>query len=1513
MKKILFAFLLFLSHSVFSQNTSPVTSVTTKVQLQIRNFGSAGIVFVSDSNAFYSICSPCTVDNVYVISGASGKKWKKVEDARIIALLSAGGGGSTDTTSLSNRINGKVNIADTSSMLSKYLRKVDTTGMLTPYLRKVDTAALSTRINAKQNTLSLTTTGSSGAATLVGSTLNIPQYTGGSGGGIPVQQLTDTSTAIRAVYQMPPEKSPYNIYKKISWATADDLVPIGTTSVVLNGSKLDLSGGTGAFSNYATIGGKTLLPRWQIKIKFKMGTVNGTSYGIGIGVHSANPNLSADVLGRIGTYSGNFGDVYINTSAGTQLATGSGTTVATGDTIELTGTLTDSVFVFTYKNITAGTATTTVSYTFSTLFAPFLPNTGYFSIYEFGGTHQVQSLEVTSTSVKNPNILLLGDSKTHAYYASSFAGRYGSQLNNVFPSVVNVAGGGDRTVEIKDRIAEILELRPAQVIMSGGSNDIRFGRTVAQTIATYDSIVNYLTAANIKVYHIVFPEDSTGDGIGLTSFKNYIAATYPSTYIPVWDSLSTNNILKTIYKGDNVHFNQAGNNKIYQVIIASGLLKVTSDRKSQFRTSDGNVRFVGDSLYLASGSSAGGGLSGGSANTLVKWTGPTTASTSIVQDNGSTIGVGGAPNGTYKLSVNGPTQTIGHFASTGSGSGYQVFNRTGDAAAWLIYSNAGSFEVFDLATNTTKLVISPTLGAVGIPSIDASNKFSVTGNSSFTGTVYTKGSTSGYIVHRRDTDVASWGVLSLAGNLDFYDVVNLQSRFYATPTGLLNYGADVSGSYTARSVVDKGYIDSRLTVLTSKADLVGGLVPTSQLPSSIDAILEYANFAALPGTGLSNKIYITTDNNKQYRWTGTQYVEIGVGAVPTSRTFTINGVTQDISTDRTWNVGTVTTASVVGANGFAGSVSSASTAPAITISTTISGIIKGNGSAISAAASGTDYSLGTSGLATGFLKSTTSTGALSTVTAINLTTDVTAALPIGNGGTGQTTKAAAYNALTPITTTGDLVIGTGANTASRLAGPTTATKQFLTSQGTGILANQPVWGTIAAGDVPTLNQNTTGTAAGLSSVLATNMHPALTGDITTPSGSVATTLATVNSNTGSWGTATQVPTFTVNGKGLITAASHTSIQIAESQVTSLAGDLTARELTANKDAGGGYVGLTSLKINFKNVANTFTSFFTNTNTAGRTYTFQDRDGTIADNTDLSLKANLASPTFTGTVTLPTGTVGVTQTAANNSTALATTAYVDAADALKANLASPTFTGTPTLPTGTIATTQTAGNNTTALATTAFVATSFAPLASPTFTGTPTLPTGTIAVTQTAATSTTQIATTAFVENAITRKSYNIISEASASHTAARVAGTYAMTDGDAAAISGTGTLYPVKIIRITGADYPTVDGIATKLNLQIALAVNDVAPTGNYTFGLYPITRPATSGGIGLDIYTLGTVVTGSTVLFTAPAADGLLTGASGDFAIPADGFYVVGFVSTAAVAASSHLHMVSYLRYRNN
>jgi len=53
-----------------------------------------------------------------------------------------------------------------------------------------------------------------------------------------------------------------------------------------------------------------------------------------------------------------------------------------------------------------------------------------------------------------------------------------------------------------------------------------------------------------------------------------------------------------------------------------------------------------------------------------------------------------------------------------------------------------------------------------------------------------------------------------------------------------------------------------------------GKVPSTQLPSYVDDVVEVANFASLPGTGETGKIYVTIDANKTYRWTGSTYIEI---------------------------------------------------------------------------------------------------------------------------------------------------------------------------------------------------------------------------------------------------------------------------------------------------------------------------------------------------------------------------------------------------------------------------------------------------------------------------------------------------------------------------------------------------------------------------------------------------------------------------------------------------------------
>jgi hypothetical protein len=212
--------------------------------------------------------------------------------------------------------------------------------------------------------------------------------------------------------------------------------------------------------------------------------------------------------------------------------------------------------------------------------------------------------------------------------------------------------------------------------------------------------------------------------------------------------------------------------------------------------------------------------------------------------------------------------------------------------------------------------------------------------------------------------------------------------------------------------------------------------------------------------------------------------------------------------------GTVTSVSVVSANGLAGTVATASTTPAITLSTSVTGLLKGNGTAISAATAGTDY------LTPGGALGTPSSGTLTNTTGLPLTTGVTGTLPVANGGTGTTTPSLVAG--TNVTVSGTWPNQTINSTAS---GSGTVTSVAATVPSVLSITGSPITssGTLAIGysgtALPVLNGGTgVTTATGTGNAVLSTSPTLVTPILGTPTSATLTNATGLPLTTGVTGT-----------------------------------------------------------------------------------------------------------------------------------------------------------------------------------------------------------------------------------------------------------------------------------------------------------------------------------------------------------------------------------------------------------
>jgi hypothetical protein len=203
-----------------------------------------------------------------------------------------------------------------------------------------------------------------------------------------------------------------------------------------------------------------------------------------------------------------------------------------------------------------------------------------------------------------------------------------------------------------------------------------------------------------------------------------------------------------------------------------------------------------------------------------------------------------------------------------------------------------------------------------------------------------------------------------------------------------------------------------------------GLVPSTQLPSYVDDVLEYSNLASFPATGETGKIYVALDTNKTYRWSGSAYIFITSGAVDS-----VAGKTGVVTLDKN-DVG------LNNVDNTADSAKSVSSAATLTTARTINGV-SFDGSAN-----------------------------------ITVTANTTNALTIGTGLSGTSFNGSGAVTIALASDYGDTQNPYASKTANTfLAAP----------NGT---AGAPTFRAIVAADIPTLNQNTTGTAENVTGTVA---------------------------------------------------------------------------------------------------------------------------------------------------------------------------------------------------------------------------------------------------------------------------------------------------------------------------------------------------------------------------------------------------------------------------------------------
>lgn len=311
--------------------------------------------------------------------------------------------------------------------------------------------------------------------------------------------------------------------------------------------------------------GFSMIRNYVIETKGRVNKVNDTTVGIYVGVRTeyiynsysvfdySVPNDTLDAI--------NVEDTAFHRRPSGYTINALSNTVQTGDSLLLRMTVYEDSFIAFIKNITRGDSGTAIQIypsNFAGLY-PMRPN--YFN-YCFGVMGRTDFsfdyFRVWTTEILNPDLVFIGNSITTGYAASDLDSNWAYMLRRYTNRTIQVmAGAGNTVLSTIKCLPEIYTVSPDTVFLNLGTNS-------GGTTADYSRLTDSLIAHGIFVYHTLTVNG--GNPATGSTWNNYIATTYPTTYVDTWttgwNTMSTGNGEMV----DPVHPSITGVRKIMAII-----------------------------------------------------------------------------------------------------------------------------------------------------------------------------------------------------------------------------------------------------------------------------------------------------------------------------------------------------------------------------------------------------------------------------------------------------------------------------------------------------------------------------------------------------------------------------------------------------------------------------------------------------------------------------------------------------------------------------------------------------------------------------------------------------------------------------------------------------------------------------------------------------------------------------------------------------------------------------------